>query len=445
MATGALPPVQPRRMILHSDMNCFYANVECQENPEIRDKPVVVGGNEEARHGIVLAKNQIAKQWGIKTAETLVEARRKCPGLVVVPPNYQLYLKVSRLARRIYYDYSDLVEPFGPDEAWIDITGTLGLWSGCPSRPWSGDSRRAATLIAHEISERVKAELGITVSIGVSWNKIFAKFGSDYKKPDAITFVTPGNYRQLVWEAPVRDLLYVGPATERKLQQRGIWRIGQLAHASDALLQRRLGKPGLVLKTFSLGNDATPVRPYDVQAGDVDRLVKSYGNGLTSPHDITTRRDARALIWLLAESVAQRLREGRARARTVCVGARRAHDLSFCSRQTTLQLPTNITSEVAQVAWLLLLSFQPIDDDHALRGLHVRASGLVPESSTWQFQLFDPVPRRTNLERLDQAIDELRSRFGNKIVVRGTELCDPALAQVDIKDDNIVHPESFFR
>ena len=444
MATATSPSL-PRRVILHSDMNCFYANVECQENPNIRDKPVVVGGNEEARHGIVLAKNQVAKQWGIQTAETLVEARRKCPDLVVVPPNYQLYLKVSRLARRIYYDYSDLVEPFGPDEAWIDITGTLGLWSGCSAQPWSLDSQRAAALIAQEISERVKAELGITVSIGVSWNKIFAKFGSDYKKPDAITFVTPWNYQQLVWEAPVRELLYVGPATERKLQQRGIWLIGQLAHASDALLQRRLGKPGLVLKTFSRGNDATPVRAYDMHAGDVDRLVKSYGNGLTAPHDITTHRDARALIWLLAESVAQRLREGRARARTVSVGARLAHDLSFCSRQTTLQLPTNITAEVAQMAWSLLLSFQPIDGDHPLRGLHVRASGLIPESQTWQLQLFDPIPRRTNLERLDHAIDELRSRFGNKIVVRGTELCDPALVQVDIKDDNIVHPESFFR
>ena len=432
-------------MVLHSDMNCFYANVECQEDPSLRDKPVVVGGDEEARHGIVLAKNQLAKKYGIKTAETLWQARRKCPDLVVVPPNYQLYLKVSRLARQIYYDYTDQVEPFGPDEAWLDITGTLGLYGGSARSPWSPESLRAARIIASEVSERVKAELGLTVSVGASWNKIFAKFGSDYKKPDAITFVTPDNYQRLVWEASVRDLLYVGPATQRKLAWRGIERIGQLAQASDAMLKRRLGKPGLVLKNFACGLDLTPVREFDAQAGEVERLVKSYGNGLTAPHDITCRSDARALIWLLAESVAQRLREGRALARTISVGARLAHDLSAVSRQITLATPTNITAEVADTAWRLLLSFQPIDADHALRGLHVRASGLVPEASFVQPRLFDPQPQRTRAQALDRAIDALRHRFGNKVVVRGVELCDPALAGLDIKADNIVHPESFFR
>ena len=450
-ASGSPGPCAPlpssvlRRMVLHSDMNCFYANVECQENPELRDKPVVVGGNEEARHGIVLAKNQVAKRWGIQTAETLMTARRKCPDLVVVPPNYRLYLKVSRLARQIYCDYTDQVEPFGPDEAWLDITGTPGLSAGDPRNPWSPESLGAARIIAAEISERVKAELGLTVSVGASWNKIFAKFGSDYKKPDAITFVTPGNYRNLVWEAPVRDLLYVGPATERKLAGRGIGTIGQLAQASDAMLKRRLGKPGLVLKTFACGLDATPVRVFDAGTGDIERLVKSYGNGLTAPHDIECRSDAKTLLWLLSESVAQRLREGRAQARTISVGARLACDLSGTSRQTTLERPTDITAEIAQTAWRLLTSFQPIDAEHGLRGLHVRASGLVPAGASMQAQLFDPEPERTQMRSLDRAIDALRSRFGNKVVVRGVELCDPALAGLDIKDDNIVHPESFFR
>ena len=170
-----------KRAILHSDINCCYAQIECQANPELRDKPVVVGGDEEARHGIVLAKNLLAKKWGISTAETLRDARRKCPELVVVPPDYRLYMKVSSLARRIYYDYSDCIEPFGPDEAWIDVSGTqrcLGL---------------SSIEIACEISERMKAELGITVSVGVSWNKIFAKFGSDYKKPDAVTAIDEDN------------------------------------------------------------------------------------------------------------------------------------------------------------------------------------------------------------------------------------------------------------
>lgn len=427
-----------RRVILHSDMNCFYASVECQARPELRDKPVVVGGDEEARHGIVLAKNQVAKAWGIQTAETLWQARRKCPDLVVVPPDYGLYVKVSRLARRIYCDYTDLVEPFGPDEAWLDITGSVGLWGG------TSDAGAAALYIAQEISERVKAELGITVSVGVSWNKIFAKFGSDFRKPDAITCVTPDNYRTLVWGAPVRELLYVGAATERKLHASAIVTIGDLAGASDALMMRRLGKVGMVLKTFALGRDITPVRAYDEGRGDVDRLVKSYGNGLTSPHDITCARDAKALIWLLAESVAQRMREGKARARTIAVSVRSANDLRSCERQTTLPLPTNVTAEVARTAWRLLCSLQTFDDEHPVRGLHVRAGNLVPAGDDAQLTLFDPLPDRSRAEQLDAAVDDLRRRYGNTCVVRGIELADAATSGLDIKDVNIVHPESFF-
>lgn len=424
-----------RRVILHSDMNCFYANVECQARPKLRDKPVVVGGSEESRHGIVLAKNQEAKRWGIQTAEALWQARKKCPDVVVIPPNYQLYLKVSRLARRIYLDYTDLVEPFGPDEAWLDVTGSLNLWGG---------RMDAARLIAAEISERVKSELGVTVSIGISWNKIFAKFGSDYRKPDAITEIDEGNWRTAVWNAPVRDLLYVGPATERKMHSSALFTIGDIAHASDELMRRRLGKVGLVLKTFARGEDITPVRPFDENANDVDRIVKSYGNGLTAPHDIDCEGDAKALIWLLAESVAQRLREGRVRARTIEVAVRSAEDLSGCSRQVTVSLPTDITGEIASTAWKLLRSFAPLDEGHPLRALHVRATNLVPRDEEPQMTLFDPLPNRAQAERLDGAVDELRRRFGNTCLVRGVEMTDESLAGLDIKADNIVHPESFF-
>lgn len=431
-----MPSASKPRVILHSDMNCFYANVECQAHPELRGKPVVVGGDEEARHGIVLAKNQVAKRWGIQTAETLWQARKKCPDLVVVPPDYRLYLEVSRLARRIYCDYTDLVEPFGPDEAWLDVTGSVNLWGRDPDV--------AALLISQEISERVKSELGVTVSIGVSWNKIFAKFGSDYRKPDAVTLVTPANYRSLVWGAPVRDLLYVGAATERKLHSSSVVTIGDVARASDALMRRRLGKIGLVLKGFARGEDATPVRVFDEARGDVDRVVKSYGNGLTCPHDITEVRDAQALIWLLSESVSQRMREGRARARTISVAARSADDLLCRGCQTTLPVPTNITTEVAHTAWALLRSFQLIDDEHPLRGLHVRASNLVSSAESTQLVLFDPQPRRTQMESLDRAVDELRRRFGNTCIVRGASLTDEALRNLDVKADNIVHPESYF-
>lgn len=422
----------PDRDVLHSDINCCYAQIECQARPELRGKPVVVGGDEEARHGIVLAKNLIAKRAGVKTAMALWEARKACPGLVVVPPDYRLYMDVSRRAREIYYDYTDRVEPFGPDEAWLDVTGTRRCLGLSPAE------------IAREVSERMVAELGISVSVGVSWNKIFAKFGSDYKKPDAVTVITRENYREVVWQAPVRDLLYVGPATERKLHSSGIDTIGQLACASDELLRNRLGKMGFVLRGFARGQDATEVKPYDRDAADVMREIKSYGNGLTAPRDICDPQSAKAYVWMLAESVAQRMREGRARARTVSVGARAADDLCTRSRQCKLPVATDVTLEVARAAWGLLRELEPLDASHPLRGIHVRASDLEPADADLQASLLDPLPRRTEMRELDASVDDLRRRYGNKCVVWGAQLVDEGAASVDAKADNTVHPVSFF-
>lgn len=422
----------PDRDVLHSDINCCYAQIECQARPELRGKPVVVGGDEEARHGIVLAKNLIAKRAGVKTAMALWEARKACPGLVVVPPDYRLYMDVSRRAREIYYDYTDRVEPFGPDEAWLDVTGTRRCLGLSPAE------------IAREVSERMVAELGISVSVGVSWNKIFAKFGSDYKNPDAVTVITRENYREVVWQAPVRDLLYVGPATERKLHSSGIDTIGQLACASDELLRNRLGKMGFVLRGFARGQDATEVKPYDRDAADVMREIKSYGNGLTAPRDICDPQSAKAYVWMLAESVAQRMREGRARARTVSVGARAADDLCTRSRQCKLPVATDVTLEVARAAWGLLRELEPLDASHPLRGIHVRASDLEPADADLQASLFDPLPRRTEMRELDASVDDLRRRYGNKCVVWGAQLVDEGAASVDAKADNTVHPVSFF-
>lgn len=422
----------PDRDVLHSDINCCYAQIECQARPDLRGKPVVVGGDEEARHGIVLAKNLIAKRAGVKTAMALWEARKACPGLVVVPPDYRLYMDVSRRAREIYYDYTDRVEPFGPDEAWLDVTGTRRCLGLSPAE------------IAREVSERMVAELGISVSVGVSWNKIFAKFGSDYKKPDAVTVITRENYREVVWQAPVRDLLYVGPATERKLHSSGIDTIGQLACASDELLRNRLGKMGFVLRGFARGQDATEVKPYDRDAADVMREIKSYGNGLTAPRDICDPQSAKAYVWMLAESVAQRMREGRARARTVSVGARAADDLCTRSRQCKLPVATDVTLEVARAAWGLLRELEPLDASHPLRGIHVRASDLEPADADLQASLFDPLPRRTEMRELDASVDDLRRRYGNKCVVWGAQLVDEGAASVDAKADNTVHPVSFF-
>ncbi len=420
------------RVIFHSDCNCFYASVEMHRHPELRGVPLCVGGHEESRHGIVLAKNPLAKAAGVKTGEALWQARQKCPGLVTIPPDYAAYQRYSRLARRIYYDYTDQVEPFGLDECWLDVTGSLALFGG--------DAR----LIANEISERVKAELGITVSVGASWNKVFAKFGSDADAGDGIDFITRENYREKVWPLPVEELIYVGRATKRKLNAAAVFTIGDLANASDAMLTTRLGKMGGILKAFARGEDASPVKVMDEDATDVCREVKSVGNGLTAPHDIVCPEDAKALIFLLAESVAQRLRELHVRAHTIAVGVRDARTLAGYVRQWRLGVATCITDEIAQCAFRLLRENEPLDAAHPLRALHVRASGLEPFQAVQQPTLFHDEEARQARERLDLAIDELRGRFGNTCVRRLVELSDEGLSRLDIKAENVIHPVGYF-
>lgn len=419
------------RAILHIDLNCCFAQIECQAHPELRDKPVVVAGKEELRHGIVMAKNMHAKRAGVKTADTLADARRKCPGLVVVAPHYDMYKRASRETRRIYYDYTNKVEPFGIDEAWLDVTGSemcLGL---------------TPVEIANEISERTKAELGLTVSVGLSWNKIFAKFGSDYKKPDAITVITPENYRDIVWRSPVRELLYVGAATERKLHSAGIATIGDLAHASDIYLKRTFGKIGFMLRDFAQGNDATEVKEFDWDRRDVDRIVKSYGNGTTFPRDITDEDTAKAVVSMLSESVSQRMREDGVRARTVSIGIRSALDLATLTRQAPLEPATNITREITESAWELMRAHHVFCPDAPVRGLYVRTSNLVGVEEDIQMPLFDSLPHRQQRERLEVAIDELRRRFGNKCVVWGTQTLEGDAYALDAKADHTVHPIGF--
>ena len=260
------------RIILHSDCNSFYASVECLHHPEIREKPVAVGGDIEQRHGIILAKNQLAKQFHVSTGEAIWRAKQKCPELIVLPPNFPLYLRFSRLARDIYLDYSNRVEPFGLDEAWLDITS-------------SENQKDKGERTAHEIRKRIREELGITVSIGVSYNKIFAKLGSDYRKPDAVTMITKENYRQIAWPLPVSDLLYVGPATKRKLNGFGVHTIGELAQTPVEILRSKFGKIGDILWCFSNGLDSSPVADFQNQP-----VVKSIGNSTTAPRDLERMR-----------------------------------------------------------------------------------------------------------------------------------------------------------
>ena len=420
------------RTVLHVDMNCFYASVEMAERPELRGLPVIVGGDEENRHGIVLTASYPAKRRGVKTGSALWEARRACPDAIIVPPRYGLYMRYSRLARDIYYQSTDLVEPFGLDEAWLDLTHSVGLQGG------------DALLVAREISERMVSELGVTVSVGVSWNKIFAKFGSDYDKPDGLTVITPQNAWQVVWPAPVGDLLYVGPATKRKLNHLGILSIGDLARADDELIRRVLGKMGTMVQSFARGEDESPVRPLDPAARDIGRAIKGVGNGITCPFDVTDEVTARQVTWLMGESVAQRLRAHGLAARTVCAWGRDFETLASRSRQTTLARPTQLTSEICSTATRLLLENWDLAHGEKLRGLGVQATGLVPAQSAVQLDIWGEEERRAQLLDLDHTIDALRLRFGNRAVRRLSELADPRLSSLDPQRDNVVHPVSFF-
>lgn len=421
-----------KRIVLHVDMNCFYASVEMAENPELRGKPVIVGGDEENRHGIVLTASYPAKRRGVKTAMTLWQARRACPEAIVVPPHYGLYMSYSRHARAIYNQYSDLVEPFGLDEAWIDITHSVELAGG------------SELLVAQEISERVLCELGVPVSVGVSWNKIFAKFASDYEKPNGLTVITPENMRRVVWSAKIASLLYVGPATERKLHELGIFTIGQLACADAYAIRRRLGKMGEVIQQFARGLDDSPVRPFDPARGDIEHVVKGVGNGITAPFDIEDAQTARQVIWLMGESVAQRLRAQGLAAQTISAYGRDFKTLASRSRQTTLARPTQLTAEICSTAADLLCSDWDFAHGAKVRAVGVRASGLHPAEAYVQLDLFGNEARRQKLLDLDNTIDALRRRYGNHTVRRLSELRDGRLATLDPQRDNVVHPVGFF-
>ena len=411
------------RVILHCDANAFYASVECLYTPSIRHRPVAVCGSVEERHGIVLTKNQIARQFGVQTGEAIWQAQQKCPDLICVPPDYGLYIRFSKRMRRIYEEYSDRVESFGLDEAWIDL-----------SNP--GLTIRDGERIAHEIRLRVKRELGITVSVGVSFNKIFAKLGSDMKKPDAVTVISQDSFRDMVWPLPVGDLLFVGPATRRKLADMNVRTIGDLARFDAECLRGRLGKPGLVLKAYAAGLDRSPVMPADARIA-----IQSVGNSATPPHDLQTPADARCLCYLLAESVAARLRQEGLRARCISLSVRSAK-LVTRSCQQTLPRATNLTGEIAQTAVRLF-------DGRFAGGFPYRSAGLscsalTPDDAPVQLDFLGDEARRIKTERLESAIDGLRRRFGHQIVRRAVVLADGQYAQLNPREEHTVHPVPFY-
>ncbi|MBP3522950.1 MAG: DNA polymerase IV [Clostridia bacterium] len=411
------------RVILHCDANSYYASVECLYTPEIREKPVAVGGSVEARHGIILTKNALAKRCGVRTGEAIWQAREKCPDLVCVPPDYPLYTRFSGKMRRIYEQYSCRVESFGLDEAWIDLTNP-------------GLSFADGVRIADEIRCRIREELGITVSVGVADNKILAKLGSDMKKPDAVTVLPPDSFQEKIRELPVQDLLFVGPRTAHKLAQLGVITIGQLAACDDGVLQGLLGKNGPMLKAFANGQDRSPVTPLDHR-----RCVKSIGNSTTPPHDLTTRDDARCVYYLLAESVAARLRKGGFRTRCVSISAR-TPDLVTRSHQIALKRATNLTDEIARAAMTLFEERFA----HALpyRSVGLCCSMLTPDDEPIQLDFMGDEMKRIHMEQLERSIDSLRSRYGHQIVRRGVVLQDSGYAKINPVEEHTVHPVNMF-
>lgn len=396
------------RTILHSDLNSFYASVEIRNNPTLADKPVAVGGDEQARHGIVLAANPLAKQYGIRTAETLWSARRKCPDLVIVPTHFDEYHRFSQAVRQIYLDYTSQIEPMSLDEAFLDVTGSRELF---------GDGET----IAQTIRTRVKEELGLTVSIGVSFNKIFAKLGSDYKKPDAATIFSRENYQELVWPQPVGNLLYVGKATAAKLAGIGIHTIGELAAADPAALQMLLGRMGPTLHDYANGRDETPVAEY------VNReQAKSIGNMITAPRDIRTPADADLVLWPLCENVAHRLRRHGMCAGSVSLYIRDIQLVTH-TRQCQLTPPTWLARELMEHARGLLARHYKWK--LPIRTLGVTAGDLVPaDQVSLQLDLDGTAEKRDKFERIERAMDGLKDRYGSAAIRRGTELLDPKLS-----------------
>lgn len=396
------------RTILHSDLNSFYASVEIRNDPALADQPVAVGGDEQARHGIVLAANQLAKRHGIRTAEALWSARRKCPELVIVRPHFDEYARFSQAVRQIYLDYTSQIEPMSLDEAFLDVTGSRSLF---------GDGET----IAHTIRRRVKQELGLTVSVGVSFNKIFAKLGSDYKKPDAVTVFSRENYRALVWPQPAANLLYVGRATAKKLAGIGVHTIGDLAAADPAALHMLLGKMGPMLHAYANGWDRSPVAEYAAR-----EEAKSIGNMVTAPRDICTPRDADLVLWPLCESVAHRLRR-----HGLCAGSLSLYirdvQLEVHTRQCQLAPPTWLARELMEHARALLARHYKWK--LPIRTLGVSAGELIPaDAVSLQLDLDGTAEKRDKLERIERAMDGLKDRYGAAAVRRGTELIDPDLS-----------------
>ena len=396
------------RVILHSDLNNFYASCESLLHPEYAGKPLVVCGKIEDRHGIVLAKNQIAKVGGVKTGMTLYECRKIFPDIVTVVANHELYHEYSKKVKDIYKDYTNYIEGFGIDEAWLDVTESIKMFG-------SGEK------IANIIRERIKEEIGLTVSIGVSFNKVFAKLGSDMKKPDAVTVISKDNFKDKVWPLPVEDLLFVGRATKAKFNDLGIKTIGDLARFDKKILKTKFGKVGEKLWDYSNGYDTEPVRKYTDSAE-----IKSVGNSLTFYRDIYDIKDIEMLFYFLAESVAERMKNyGKNLAKTLHITVI-DKELTHYSFQTSLGFPTSASFTIAETATKLFLKHMNVK--HGIRGVGVSVSNFTECEQL----LIDPEQecKEKNIT-LDKTMEKLRHRFGKHSIDRAIIFTDKRLQELN--------------
>ena len=390
------------RIILHCDCNCFYASYELLSRPELRALPVAVCGDPTERHGIILAKNDPAKRCGVKTAETIWKARQKCPGLILLPPHHRLYAGYSKKINAVYGEYTDLVEPFGIDESWLDVTNSLHLFG------------RDAKALADTLRERIKREFGLTISVGVSFNKVFAKLGSDYKKPDATTVISRESWQEIVYPLPVGDLLFVGRSAQELLGRYGVRTIGELSKCSEEMLETLMGKMGSQLYRYANGLDDSPVR------GAADREpIKSVGNSTTFRRDLTRWDEVQSGISLLSDSVAMRLRRHGLYCGGVQVGIKNSRFQVF-SRQTTLDHSTHLMREINDTALRLAGELWKAPDP--IRLLSVTALHLTEEAQSFrQLDLLGTDDaQQEKQEAVESAMDALRKKFGRGVISYGT-------------------------
>lgn len=389
------------RRILHCDMNSFYASVELLSRPDIKDKPVAVAGDPDSRHGVILAKNELAKKFGVVTAETIQSARRKCPELVTIPPHHNKYHEYSHMLNSIYLEYTDLVEPFSVDESWLDVTASEVLL---------GDAK----IIADNIRERVHRELGLTLSVGVSFNKIFAKMGSDYKKPNATTVISRENFKELLWSMPVSEMFFVGRATASKLSNFGIHTIGDLAHADQMLLSNTFGVHGLNIYKYANGLDNDPVKAYDNRED-----IKSVGHGMTFRRNLRGADDIGLALTELTDKVSTRLRRHEKWARGIKVEITTPEFKRF-SKQKRLPNPINSPAAFRKTAFELIKELNHVN--RPIRLLTVTAIDLTDSPDGGQLTIFsmgastDEKSTNEKDENIAKAMDEIRNKFGKSSI-----------------------------